>query len=192
MATEPILNQAMPVWVQNDTPVGGGATAAKQDTANTSLAAIDLGIPAALGSAARAASMPVTIAIDDTQVLATGAIADSAYVSGSGSIIALLKAIFGLGTTAAQTYRSDSFTPITTKTTTLIKSGAGTFARVIIQPGTADTLTFYDALTATGTPLNTLTIVATDRQIEYSCAFATGLTVVSGGTTAGNYCIVWR
>lgn len=89
-------------------------------------------------------------------------------------------------------YRSDTFTPITTKTTTLVKSGAGTFTRVIVQPGTADTLTIYDALTATGTPIATLTIVATDRAIEFGCAFATGLCVVSGGTTAGNYCFVWR
>lgn len=50
---------------------GGDATAANQVTGNNSLASIDAGIPAALGQTTMAASMPVTIASDQS-TLATG------------------------------------------------------------------------------------------------------------------------
>lgn len=46
----------------------GAATSALQTTANTSLASIDAGIPAALGQTTMSASMPVTIASDQSIV----------------------------------------------------------------------------------------------------------------------------
>jgi hypothetical protein len=47
----------------------GAATSAKQDTGNTSLASLDTKTPA-LGAAAMAASTPVTLATNDTQMAA--------------------------------------------------------------------------------------------------------------------------
>jgi len=52
----------------------GAATAANQATEIASLAAIDAGIPAALGTAVMAASMPVTIASDQPPLPISGSI----------------------------------------------------------------------------------------------------------------------
>lgn len=52
----------------------GAATAANQATEIASLAAIDAGIPAALGTAVMAASMPVTIASDQPPLSISGSI----------------------------------------------------------------------------------------------------------------------
>lgn len=53
------------------------ATSAKQDTGNASLAAIDAGIPAALGQTAMAASMPVTIASNQSAIPISGTVSIS-------------------------------------------------------------------------------------------------------------------
>lgn len=55
-----------------------GATAANQATGNASLAAIDAGIPAALGQATMAASMPVVLASDQTAIPVTNALGATA------------------------------------------------------------------------------------------------------------------
>jgi hypothetical protein len=74
---------------------GGGATSAKQDTGNASLATISGQLPATLGAKATAASMAVTIASDQTvnisdstsltafRRVSTGVGADKALVVGS-------------------------------------------------------------------------------------------------------------
>jgi len=62
---------------------GGSATAALQTTGNASLASIDAGTPAGLGSAVSAASMPVVIASDQAAIPVVGTAADGAAVSGN-------------------------------------------------------------------------------------------------------------
>lgn len=87
------------------------------------------------------------------------------------------------------------FTPlvITTKTTTLVKSGPGMIGGIQISLlGTADTLTVYDALTATGTPILELVapVVSAVPWLP-GALFTVGLCIVSGGTTAGKYNVLY-
>lgn len=82
------------------------------------------------------------------------------------------------------------FTPveITSKTTTLVKSGPGMIASITVNTaGSADTITVYDALTATGTPIATITAPGVGQKFCEGYNFAVGCTIVTGGTTAGKY-----
>jgi len=84
-------------------------------------------------------------------------------------------------------------TNITTKTTTTVKSGAGFLEGITINKiGTTDTLTIYDNTAASGTVIGTITVQATTPYYPYKARFSTGLTVVSGGGTAGDYTVVSR
>lgn len=60
------LTETQPVSVASLPLPSGASTAANQVTTNASLASIDAGIPAALGQTTMAASMPITIASDQT------------------------------------------------------------------------------------------------------------------------------
>lgn len=83
-------------------------------------------------------------------------------------------------------------TNITSKTTTVVKTGPGVLRRIVINaPGSSDTLTLYDNTAASGTKIATITVTA-GFPYEYDALFSTGLTVVSGGTTAGDYTVLWR
>lgn len=80
---------------------------------------------------------------------------------------------------------------ITTKTTTLVKSGPGMIGSITINTlGTADTITVYDALTATGTPIATIAAPLTvGLKFCEGYTFLVGCCVVTGGTTAGKYTV---
>lgn len=82
------------------------------------------------------------------------------------------------------------FTPveISSKTTTLVKSGAGMIGSIAINTaGSADVITVYDALTATGTPIATITAPAQGTSYCELLKFSVGLCIVTSGTTAGKY-----
>lgn len=85
------------------------------------------------------------------------------------------------------------YSHINSKTTTVVKSGAGILHFVTINtPGSADTITMYDNTAASGTVIGTHTAPALGAIYEYDIAFANGLTIVTGGTTAGDYTISYR
>lgn len=66
--------------------------------------------------------------------------------------------------------------------TSVIKSGYGTLHAINVNTGVAaSTITVYDALTATGTPLAVIDSALGQSKI-YDIAFTTGLTVVIVGT----------
>jgi hypothetical protein len=90
---------------------------------------------------------------------------------------------------------SYGFTPlgITTQTTTLVKTGAGMIGDITInKSGSTDTITVYDALTATGTPLATITSPTVGMKFCELYKFSTGLCIVTGGTTAGDYTVSYQ
>lgn len=86
-----------------------------------------------------------------------------------------------------------SFNNITTKTTTVVKSGAGTLLKVCTNAvGTADTITVYDNTAASGTKLATAGAWLAGTCVPYNTAMTTGITVVTGGTTAGDYTVTYN
>jgi hypothetical protein len=72
--------------------------------------------------------------------------------------------------------------------TTLVKSGPGTLNSVLLGNNHgisgSQTVTLYDALTATGTPIAVLGVSPTDppSNIMFGVSFKIGLTVVTSGT----------
>lgn len=86
------------------------------------------------------------------------------------------------------------YSTITTSTTTLVKSGEGKLHAVIVNTkGTvASTITVYDALTATGTPIAVIDSLNLSGTFEYDINFSTGLTLVTTGTAAPNVTVSYR
>lgn len=87
------------------------------------------------------------------------------------------------------------FTPveITSKTTTLVKSGAGVIGDITVNTvGSTDTITVYDALSATGTPIATIASPTLGMKFCELYRFTTGLCIVTGGTTAGKYTVSYQ
>jgi len=82
------------------------------------------------------------------------------------------------GTLVLEQYASAQ---IVTATTTLVKTGPGLLHSLIINTNLdAAVVTVYDALTATGTPLATITTSGTiPFFLPYDIPFATGLTIVT-------------
>lgn len=77
---------------------------------------------------------------------------------------------------------------INTATTTLVKSGKGKLNLICVSSkGTvASTITVYDALTATGTPIAVIDSLNLYGAFYYEVAFNTGLCIVTTGTVAPN------
>lgn len=88
----------------------------------------------------------------------------------------------------------NTLTRISTATTTLVKSGAGTLKSVTINSkGTvASTITIYDSLTATGTILGILDSLNLGGTFTYDGKFSTGLTLVTTGTVAPDVTVSWK
>jgi hypothetical protein len=99
-----------------------------------------------------------------------------------------------LGVSGSVAIAGSNYTNITSKTTTVVKTGPGVLKSIIInKAGSADTLTIYDNTAGSGTTIGTITVTASVNFVfNYEAAFSTGLTIVSGGTTAGDYTVIWR
>lgn len=76
-----------------------------------------------------------------------------------------------------------NITPITTATTTLVKTGNGFLRSVFVSSVTGGTFTVYDNTTATGTPIvATVTPSAGGVSYTFPCGISTGITIVTTGT----------
>lgn len=84
--TQPVSAASLPLPT-------GAATSANQVTELASLASIDAGIPAALGSTTGSASMPVVIASDQVLPLPTGASTSALQTSGNASLVSILGSV---------------------------------------------------------------------------------------------------
>lgn len=89
-----------------------------------------------------------------------------------------------------------SYTPITTATTTVVKSSAGFLHKIIFNKRIVNGVTtIYDNTSAAGTKIGTITegaAILSDppNPVEYNCSFATGLTIVT--STAEDITVIWR
>jgi hypothetical protein len=80
---------------------------------------------------------------------------------------------------------------ITTATTALVKSGAGTLGRLIINTaGAGSSAAIYDGLSASGTLIATVS-TATQNSLSFGIAFAAGLCVVTSGGSAANITVAY-
>jgi hypothetical protein len=153
-----------------------------------------MGLLLSPGQKVAAASQSMTIASDDALF---GTAADAAWTSGSGSAIALLKAIAAqaISTTPVQTFESNSFSNLLANATTTVKSGAGTLVGININTkgASANTLTIYDNTAGSGTKIGTVdTVNGVIGHIPFKAAFATGLTVVIATGTAADITVIYR
>lgn len=74
---------------------------------------------------------------------------------------------------------------ISSATTTLVKTGPGLLSRIVVDTNLdAKTITIYDALSATGTPIAIITTSGTvPFSLDLGIPFAVGLCVVTNGST---------
>ena len=86
------------------------------------------------------------------------------------------------------------FANLLANATTVVKTGAGELARIVINNAGASSnvCQVFDGLTASGTPIATIdTVELNGRVLEYGCRFATGLTIVIGTGTAADITVVY-
>ena len=84
----------------------------------------------------------------------------------------------------------NSYTNITTATTTVIKTGAGWLHTLTINTTSAGAITIYDNTAASGAKIGTLVLSAGVATYTFDVAFATGLTIVTAG--ASDLTIAWQ
>jgi hypothetical protein len=89
----------------------------------------------------------------------------------------------------------NSYTNITTATTTTIKSGSGFLHLIMVNTAAASaTITIYDNTSAAGTKISTITmpaaLLASQANFRYDITFNTGLTIVTTGVQ--DILISWR
>ena len=157
-STAPIATD--PALVVTMSPNAGMATAALQSTANATLAAIDAGIPTALGQTTMAASMPVTIASNQSAIPVTVTFPyDENYGTVGATTLRVASQIgnatgaanFGAGTTGAQTLRvaANTYDGIGNAITSASNGGAGNQLLHVQTPNTTTTAVALGALNAT-------------------------------------------
>ena len=86
-----------------------------------------------------------------------------------------------------------SFSNLATNATTTVKSGAGRLHAITVNTlGTATTATVYDNTAGSGTKIATISTTGQMTTLLYDLAFATGLTIVTAGTTAADLTVVYK
>ncbi len=76
-----------------------------------------------------------------------------------------------------------SYATITTATTTTVKSGAGTLARIIVTGGTTGTIIIYDNTAGSGTKIADFDTTNALATYPFDATFSTGLTIVTSAAT---------
>ena len=85
------------------------------------------------------------------------------------------------------TKSSYSYSNITTTTTTTVKSASGILHSLVINTrGGSSTCTVYDNTAGSGTKIATIDTTLSTTAFIYDVAFATGLTIVTGGVSAAD------
>lgn len=154
-----------------------------------------------LGSQTKAASVAVTLSTNEPSVPvintggAKGATAAATVTStangadhqGLDSVEQYAPVYEDNATGRALVEQRNSYTNITTATTTTVKSGAGFLHLILINAAAAlATITIYDNTSAAGTKIGTVTMPATllanQNTLRFDVAFTTGLTIVTTGT----------
>jgi hypothetical protein len=79
--------------------------------------------------------------------------------------------------------RTFNYTPVTTATTTLVKSGAGIIGGISVNTTAAGTITVYDSLTASGTKIGTLKASVAEGTYLSNVTFSIGLTIVTAAAS---------
>ena len=75
----------------------------------------------------------------------------------------------------------NNFSNISTATTTVVKTGAGTLKRITLNEPTTAAVTVYDNTAGSGTTIATIATTTPAQDLEYNLRFATGLTIVTAG-----------
>lgn len=128
---------------------------------------------------------------------ANAAVTGAAVVTMHGTTAASDRTITNLGTKLDQVNDAvtnypvgSSSTYIATATTTVVKSGSGHLARIVVGETAAGASTLYDNTAGSGTIVGVLKASIVEGTYEFNVAFATGLTVVTAG--ASKITVVWR
>ncbi len=179
--TAPAVSQSVPVTASNPLPVtiaGGGADA------DVNLAAVNGATSTAFGSGAiGTGTQRVTLATDSPGIVTLGQAAMAASVPVAiASNQTAVPVTASLAAAATGGYTANN---ITTSTTTVVKSGAGTLHGINVNTlGTvASTAVVYDNTAGSGTKLATIDTLTVGNVgwNQYDVAFATGLTIVTTG-----------
>jgi hypothetical protein len=125
-------------------------------------------------------SLPVVIASDQTLIPVREQYAPVAEDNAAGRFLV---------------EQRNSYTNITTATTTVVKSGAGFLHLIMVNSAAASaTITLYDNTAASGTKIATITmpgvLLANQANFRYDVSFNTGLTIVTTGTE--DISVSWR
>ena len=88
----------------------------------------------------------------------------------------------------------DSFSHITTNTTTVVKSGSGIFHSLLVNISGLVTAraAIYDNTSASGTVIAVVDTTRTSALLLYNVSFTTGLTIVTTGGTAADLTVTYR
>lgn len=148
--------------------------------------AIGDGTSAAIAAVAQPSSDAIGTAANGLSTRSLGYLFNGSTLDRSRSITGIDGS--GLGVMAVE-QGGASWANITTGATTVVKSGAGTLHKIIINtPVASATLTLYNNTSAAGNKIGTITLPSTITgetpiSLEYDLYFSLGLTIVTSGAT---------
>lgn len=156
----------------------------------------------ALGQTTMSASLPVTLASNQSALSTTvtnigpgAGIGDVRIVNTNAAAVKAASTPVVLADPALVVAMSPfSFSHIATAATTTVKSGAGVLHSITVNSlGTvASTTTAYDNTAGSGTVIGILNTLTLSGAFIYDLAFATGLTLVTTGTVAPDITVVYK